>query len=76
MRLDAKQIKQFDEEGWLFLPDCFSARARSRCCGTEAEENHRAGPPADLAREEARRAPRLPPTPIAKRSACSAPIRA
>ena len=24
MRLDAKQIKQFDEEGWLFLPDCFS----------------------------------------------------
>ena len=23
MRLDAKQIKQFDEEGWLFLPDCF-----------------------------------------------------
>src|SRR6476661_6486387 len=24
MKLDAKQIKQFDEEGWLFLPDCFS----------------------------------------------------
>src|SRR2546421_2862831 len=24
MRLDAKQIKQFEEEGWLFLPDCFS----------------------------------------------------
>jgi ectoine hydroxylase len=24
MQLDAKQIKQFDEEGWLFLPDCFS----------------------------------------------------
>ena len=24
MKLDAKQIKQFEDEGWLFLPDCFS----------------------------------------------------
>jgi ectoine hydroxylase len=24
MKLNAKHIKQFDEEGWLFLPDCFS----------------------------------------------------
>src|SRR5262245_10731771 len=24
MKLDAKQIKQFEDEGWLFLSDCFS----------------------------------------------------
>ena len=24
MRLTAEQLKQFDEEGYLFLPDCFS----------------------------------------------------
>src|SRR4051812_42007197 len=24
MKLNAEQVRQFDEEGWLFFPDCFS----------------------------------------------------
>ena len=44
MRLDAKQIKQFDEEGWLFLPDCFSpgevAALRTEAARTQLLASH------------------------------------
>ena len=36
MKLDAKQIKQFEDEGWLFLPDCFSPQEVA-ALRTEAE---------------------------------------
>ena len=25
MKLTEEQLKQFDEEGWIFFPECFSA---------------------------------------------------
>jgi ectoine hydroxylase len=36
MKLDAKQIKQFEDDGWLFLPDCF-APEEVAALRTEAE---------------------------------------
>jgi ectoine hydroxylase len=36
MQLDAKQIKQFEDDGWLFLPDCF-APEEVAALRTEAE---------------------------------------
>ena len=55
MKLDAKQIKQFEDEGWLFLPNCFSAE-EVEILRTEAEGIYKLDRPADLAREDGRAA--------------------
>ena len=76
MKLDAKQIKQFEDEGWLFLPDCFSPEEVA--IAAQRGRGHLQTRPAASsgARNPARRAPPSPPTPTTRRSACSAGIRA
>ena len=71
MRLDAKQIKQFDEEGWLFLPDCFSPERSGGRCAPRPRASMRSTARRSGARNPARRAPPSPPTPTTRRSPCS-----
>ena len=76
MQLTPKQLKEFDELGYLVLPDCFSdeemAVLRSEAEGIyDSRAARRSG-----ARSRARRARPSPPTPTTRRSASSAAIRA
>jgi len=76
MKLTQEQIDHFNREGWLFLPELFTAEETAHLA-REAEGIYAANRPGGVARERAaRRAPRLPRISITTRSACSARIRA
>ena len=61
MKLTSEQLKAFDEQGYLFFPDCFS-EAEVAVLRSEADSilrSHRQ----EVWREKLARALRLPPTP-------------
>ena len=71
----AQQLKDFDELGYIVMPDCFSD-AEMAVLRAEAEEIYVTTARRSGARSRARRARRSPPTPTTRRSASSAAIRA
>ena len=73
MPLTAQRLEQFPEEGHLFLPGCFSEREVA-ILRDEAERIYASDRQRSSARRPGRRAPPLPLTPTARRSAYWAPI--
>ena len=51
MELTAQQLRQFAEDGWLFLPGCFS-EAEVAILRDEAEQIYADRPPGGVARED------------------------
>ena len=75
MELTAQQLRQFAEEGWLFLPGLF-AEAEVALLRDEAEQIYATDRQEVWREKTGRRAPCSPRTPITRRFACSAVIRA
>ena len=75
MTLSKQQLQQFDKEGYLFLPELFSAEEIA-VLRHEAEAIFRTDRRRSGARSPARRARRSPRTPTTRRFVCWARIRA
>jgi ectoine hydroxylase len=74
MQLTSQQHRLFAEEGYLFLPDCFSEEEMA-ILRDEAEQIYASNRQRSGARKPAHPAPLSPRTPTTKPSASSAIIR-
>ena len=71
MQLKPEQLKDFDEQGYLFFPNCFSEEEIALFATTPRRSSNSTARKCG-ARNPARRAPPLPRTPSTRRSGCSA----
>ncbi len=74
MELSARQLQQFDDEGWLFFPEVFSAEEVA-VLRDEAETLYRTDRKEIWREKSGAPRPPSPRTPTTRRSACWARIR-
>ena len=73
MKLTEAQLDQFNEQGWIFLPDCFS-RKKSRSSIEEGRTSTPRSGTKSGAKHQAHHAPRSQLTPTTRRSKSLAAI--